>query len=175
MNFKFSKNNQTLNEELKTQNIKQSIHKHQDIRSDVIVDSINNVNNNDENLKIIIDGNTMPLYRGIIKQYIESISQKMEINDIDIDAIVNNVYPKLKDINTLDDIQNQIIASSSEMMIDHYNYPKIATWILINNLHEHTHDDYFHVVSELHNNINKNGIHAPIVSDGFYKFVKKSR
>ncbi|AEX61772.1 ribonucleoside-diphosphate reductase large subunit [Megavirus courdo7] len=176
MNFKFSKNNQTLNEELKTQNIKQSIHKHQDIHSDVIVDNVNNnTNNNDENLKIIIDGNTMPLYRGIIKQYIESISQKMEINDIDIDAIVNNVYPKLKDINTLDDIQNQIIASSSEMMIDHYNYPKIATWILINNLHEHTHDDYFHVVSELHNNINKNGIHAPIVSDGFYKFVKKNR
>ncbi|AVG46319.1 ribonucleoside-diphosphate reductase large subunit [Acanthamoeba polyphaga mimivirus] len=176
MNFKFSKNNQTLNEELKTQNIKRSIHKHQDIHSDVIVDNVNNnTNNNDENLKIIIDGNTMPLYRGIIKQYIESISQKMEINDIDIDAIVNNVYPKLKDINTLDDIQNQIIASSSEMMIDHYNYPKIATWILINNLHEHTHDDYFHVVSELHNNINKNGIHAPIVSDGFYKFVKKNR
>ncbi|ANB50699.1 putative ribonucleotide reductase large subunit [Powai lake megavirus] len=171
MNFKISKNSQILNEELKTQYIKQSTNKYQDIYST----TVDNVNNNAENLKIIVDGNTMPLYRGIIKQYIESISQKMEINDIDIDAIVNNVYPKLKDINTLDDIQNQIIASSSEMMIDHYNYPKIAVWILINNLHEHTHDDYFHVVSELRNNINKNGKHAPIVSDGFYKFVKKNR
>nr|WBF70676.1 ribonucleoside-diphosphate reductase large subunit [Megavirus caiporensis] len=176
MNFKISKNSQILNEELKTQNIKQHTNKYQDINSNDTVDNINNNNReNDNNLKIIIDGNVIPLYRDIIKQYIESISQKMEINDIDIDAIVNNVYPKLKDINTLDDIQNQIIASSSEMMIDHYNYPKIAIWILINNLHEHTHDDYFHVVSELRSNINKNGKHAPIVSDGFYKFVKKNR
>ncbi|AZL89266.1 ribonucleoside-diphosphate reductase large subunit [Megavirus baoshan] len=192
MNFKFSKKNQSLNEGLKTKNIEQSTYKYQNIKTDQYVDknTDNNINKDDnsssidnntdkfsniENLKIIIDGNIMPLYRGIIKQYIESISQKMEINDIDIDAIVNNVYPKLKDINTLDDIQNQIIASSSEMMIDHYNYPKIATWILINNLHEHTHEDYFHVVSELRSNINKNNIHAPIVSDDFYKFVKKNR
>ncbi|AGF85217.1 reductase large subunit [Moumouvirus goulette] len=130
--------------------------------------------NNDNSISVIINGVKQPLYKEVVRKYIISVFQKMKIEHLNVDPLIENVYPKLKDINSLLDIENQIIASSTEMLADHYDYPKTAVYILINNLHENTHEDYFKVVSIMRRNINENGIHAPIVSKNFYKFVQKN-
>uniref|UniRef100_A0A6G6AD20 Ribonucleoside-diphosphate reductase n=1 Tax=Borely moumouvirus TaxID=2712067 RepID=A0A6G6AD20_9VIRU len=131
------------------------------------------INTGDNIVSVIINGTLQPLYKQVVKQYVNSIFQKMNIGHLNIDPLVDNVYPKLKDVNTLLDVENQIIASSTEMLADHYDYPKTAVYILINNLHENTHEDYLKVVRIMRKNINKNGKRAPIVSKDFYKFVLK--
>nr|AEX62665.1 ribonucleoside-diphosphate reductase large subunit [Moumouvirus Monve] len=132
-----------------------------------------NINTNDNIISVIINGVQQPLQREVVKKYVVSIFQKMNIEHLNVDSLVNNVYPKLKDVNTLLDVENQIIASSTEMLTDHYDYPKTAVYILINNLHENTNEDYLKVVTMMRKNINKNGKRAPIVSKDFYKFVLK--
>lgn len=126
----------------------------------------------EEHIFLVNGKKITPLRIDIIKKYIASICQKMKVEYLDIDKIANNVYPKLKTMNTIKDIEEQIISSSSEMVVDHYDYPCIATWILISNLHSETHDDYAKVVYQLKNNVNKKGKNAPIVSVEFANYVE---
>lgn len=108
-----------------------------------------------------------------IYQYISAISLKMDILNLDIDKLVNNIYPKLKRVNTMQELDEQIITCATEMVVDHYNYPKIAVWLLINELEQTTSHDFLKVTEQLYNNINKKGKHASIISDSYYNFVKK--
>ena len=108
-----------------------------------------------------------------IEKYITIICSKMNVGHLDIKKISDNVYPKLKKINTIHEVNNQIVMSASEMITDHYDYPAIATWILVNDLHQNTHDDYLKVAEQLYSNTNKKGKKAPIVSKNFLKYVRK--
>ena len=105
-----------------------------------------------------------------LKKYISVICDKLNIKHLDVEKITNNVYPKLKSKNTVQDIDDQIIVCSSEMVIDHYDYPKIATYILINNLHKNTCDKYLDVAKQLIFNV-KEGKKIPIISNEFFEFV----
>ena len=128
----------------------------------------------DENDIFLVDNNKIKLLTlEIIHKYISTICQKMKIEHLEIDKITKNVYPKLKQKNTIKELEDQIIMCASEMVTDHYDYPCIATWILINNLHENTYDDYLKVIKQLRSNANKKGRKAPIVSKDFANFVKK--
>lgn len=128
-----------------------------------------------QNDKIYItDGDvTKILEYDTIKKYIQTICGLMKIEHLDSDKLVKNVYPKLKTFNTVEEVENQIVMSASEMVTDHYDYPCIATWILITNLHQNTSGDYLEVVAQLRANLNKKGKKAPIVSKPFADFVKK--
>lgn len=125
----------------------------------------------------IIDKNGVrrKLERKYIYDYIEIICREMKIMHLDINKITDNVYPKLKENNTIKDIEEQIIISASEMIIEHYDYPKIAIYILISNLQQQTNDDYLETVRKLRANVNKKGKHAPIVTEEFYEFVEKHK
>ena len=70
----------------------------------------------------ILEFNSMTL-----NKYILEICKKMKLMHLDIDKIVNNVYPKLKNINTANDINEIIIMYATEMICDHYDYQYIAT------------------------------------------------
>lgn len=120
----------------------------------------------------IVDGdNYTILTTENVGRYIELICQELKADHLDVTKITKNVYPKLKTVNMLDDVKNQVVMCASEMVTDHYDYPRIATWILINDLHQKTHDNYLLVVQQLYSNINKIGKAAPIVSTNFYNFV----
>ena len=139
----------------------------------IAYDSQNVDNGIHGDIYIVNNGLTKVLGYDTIKKYIATICQKMHVEHLDTDKITNNVYPKLKTKNTIEEVEDQIVMCASEMVTDHYDYPCIATWILINNLHNSTHDDYLKVVRQLKNNINKKGKPAPIVSDGFADFVEE--
>ena len=129
--------------------------------------------NGESDIYVLEADHAKPLSRASVKKYIEVICLKRRLNHLDVDKITDNVYPKLKRINTIQEIKDQIITSASEMITDHFDYPAIASWILIQNLHEETFDDYCAVVDKLRSNINKRGKAAPIVSEGFATYVKK--
>ena len=126
-----------------------------------------------QDIYLSLNSKIHPLKYSNLKKSIQLICQKINSPNLNIEKITSNVYSKLKTQNTPQDIDEQIITSSSEMATSHYDYPKIAVWILINNLHKDTHDDYLEVVHVLRSNINKKGKVAPIVSEDFAQFVEK--
>ena len=137
------------------------------LETDIGSNDIYLTDGNDDDFGYILDYAT-------VRSYINAIAQNMNVMHLNIDKLANNVYPKLKTKNTIEDLQFQIITSASEMVTDHYDYPSIATWILINNLHKNTHSDYMKVVEEMKSNVNKKGNLAPIVSSEFYEYVKEN-
>lgn len=108
-----------------------------------------------------------------IHQYIDAICKKTGTKYLDINKLVNNIYPKLKQVNTMKELDEQIVSCSTEMIVDHYDYPTIGVWILVNELHKNTSDDYLMVCEKLYNNVNKKGKHSPIISEEYYQFIKK--
>ena len=126
-----------------------------------------------DDIFIVYDDTCRPLEIESVEKCIGSICKQMHKEYLNIKKITDNVYPKLKNINTIKDVEDQIVMCASEMVTDHYDYPCIATWILVNDLHDKTHDNYLSTVEELYHNINKKGIPAPIISEGFYEFVKE--
>ena len=124
-----------------------------------------------DDIYIVDDDQMRILEKETIKKYISIICQKLKVDHLDLDKITSNIYPKLKTINTIDEVEEQIVTCASEMVVEHYDYPRIATWILINNLHENTHDDYLKVVGQLRSNINKKGVVSPIVTKEFEDYV----
>ncbi|MEM3062063.1 MAG: ribonucleoside-diphosphate reductase subunit alpha [Nitrososphaerota archaeon] len=122
---------------------------------------------------ISANGQVVALSSDTLRDYIRKICQQMKVDHLDVDKVVKHVYPKLKEINTLEEVDDQIVTTTTEMITDHYDYPCIAIWILISKLHSNTHDDYLRVVEDLRNNVNRRGEKAPIVSAEFFDYVKK--
>lgn len=113
-----------------------------------------------------------------MKKYVSGVIEKMNLNPIiNCDTIINLAYPKLKDINTWEDVDNQIINTCCELATYHYEYPMISTYFYIKKLHTNTKNNYLDVAKILNGNCVKEKskiISAPIVSDKFVKFVEKN-
>lgn len=107
----------------------------------------------------------------MVKEYINDILQNSKLTHLDAIKLTNNIYPKLKEYNTVDDINDQIMMSATDLSMEHYDYPSIVVYILVKKLHETTHNDYLKVVTELWENKNEEGDHAPIICREFYEFV----
>lgn len=137
------------------------------------LDTEEHVHNKDSIYLRNSDGNYVVLTQQSVYSFIHSICEHLKIRHLSVEKITNNVYPKLKTQNSLDEFENLIISCATEMAIEHYDYPKIATYLLIHKLHENTYDDYMVVVEQLRSNINKKGKRAPIVSKSFEQYVIK--
>ncbi len=116
----------------------------------------------------------IPLQKDYVRNYLVSVCEKNNIGHLDIEKILNNVYPKLKKVNEYKDIDDQIIASASDMSVDHYDYQKISVYLLIRDLHDTTSENYLDVAKELKNNNDKHGKNNPIISPAFFDFVEKN-
>ena len=124
---------------------------------------------------------------------IRKIVEMRKLNHVDCDLISKRVYQKLKEHNTLEEIESQIVATASEMIIIHYDYSSIAIHLIITDLHRRTNDDYLVVTNKLYDNYvngtisanihgdfhlrsqNKKKSHKPVVSLEFKEFVEKHR
>ena len=115
----------------------------------------------------------VPLKQKFLEEYVEKICESANTKYVEVARIVNNVYPKLKDVNSICDIDEQIISSVTDMSVYHYEYEKIAVHLLVRDLHKSTSDDYLQIVTQLYNNVDKNDKHKPIISSQFFNFVKE--
>src|SRR3984885_15164659 len=132
-----------------------------------------NVVEQTKQIYLISDNKYLPLSYDIVRKYLSEIFDSIKLN-LDVDLVVSKVYPKLKFKNSLSDLRNQIIMSSSEMITDHFDYPKIAIALLIDDLHKKTDSDYGKVVDKLYLNINEKGEQSPIINSNFYEYVKQN-
>lgn len=126
-------------------------------------------------LEIVTGSQTEGLPYGKVKDYITNICRVMKLEELNMDRITNSVYPKLKLTNTFHELNQVIISSSAELITEHYDYQSIAVYLLINELHEKTHNDYLEVARELAANINVKGKATPVLSTSFVEFVQNSR
>ncbi len=131
------------------------------------------INNQNDDIYIVHNDTIGSLNYDTLTESIVTICKLMNVEHLDANKLSKNILPKLKTYNTLSEVEDQIINCASEMVCDHYDYPSIAMWIIIENLHRNTHDNYLDVVHEMRSNTNKKGKPAPIVSEGFAEYVEK--
>lgn len=131
---------------------------------------------NKNNIVYFVDGNNTinELFKKNLSDYITEICVERNITYLDVSKITNNVFSQLKKINTLDEIDCQIISSASEMAAIHYDYPQIAMYLLISALHKNTTSNFSELCDILINNVNEKGNSAPIISRDYYNFVKNN-
>ena len=79
------------------------------------IKSVSNVSLDSLDVYILDNGIKKPLHYETVKKYIASICQKMKVQHLDIDKITNNVYPKLKTVNTVQEVEDVIVMSTSEI------------------------------------------------------------
>lgn len=125
------------------------------------------------NIYIVNDNTKLILHDVYILRYLKHICKEMKIRDLNVNRLVSVIYPKLQSVNTIEDVDNQIILSASDMAINHHDYFAIAVYILIKRLHDNTESDYLNVVEKLIMNKDRKGKVYPLVSQDFYDFVKK--
>lgn len=127
-------------------------------------------------LRAELDGKPydIEIYESNIYQYIEQICQENELKNVDIVRLVKMVYPKLKDINSEQDIDEQIVSSATDLAANHYDYEKITVYLLMRDLHKKTETKFLKVAKKLLHNKDKNDKHKPIVSQSYYDFVERN-
>lgn len=108
-----------------------------------------------------------------IQDQLENICLRRKITGLDLKRLANNVYSKLKSVNTQQEVDEMIVTTSAEMSTENYHYPKIAVCIVVEALHAKTHQDYFKVVTQLYENKNREGLDAPILSAEFVEYVRQ--
>jgi ribonucleoside-diphosphate reductase alpha chain len=123
----------------------------------------NNIYLCDGNKKIILD-------KDYIHNYVLDISNAINL-DVKIAPVVDYVYPKLKNINTVEEFESQIIFGATELATTHYTYPKISVYILISNLHKNTSDDFLDLCTNMMNTKNIKGNIIPLLNESYYNFV----
>lgn len=93
---------------------------------------------------------------------------------IDIDIIAQKVVSCIYDGVTsseLDEEAGRIAISMTENM----EYHKLASRIIISNLHKSTKDKFSKVIDMLYKNKDRNGNNSPIIADDIYEIVKKNK
>uniref|UniRef100_A0A6C0C679 ribonucleoside-diphosphate reductase n=1 Tax=viral metagenome TaxID=1070528 RepID=A0A6C0C679_9ZZZZ len=129
----------------------------------------------DDNIYIVIDNKVNELKKELISSLLKEICTLNNLMHLDIAKLADRVFSYMKKFNTIDDINKQIILTASEMVTEHYDYPSIATFILLYDLHSKTLDDYSKTVKQMRSNLNPKGESAPLVSNKFAKYVFKNK
>lgn len=105
--------------------------------------------------------------------YVGEIISECGCSGLSETKIVDLLFDRLKEVNTIQDIEDEIISVASELTSNHHDYPKVAMRLLIDRLHSITHSDYEKVVKTMNSLRNKKGDLKPLLSDNYYNFVMK--
>ena len=97
-----------------------------------------------------------------------------KLNKIDIDVITQKVVSRLYDEISSSEIDEES-ARIAINMIENDEYPKLASRIIVSNLHKNTVECFSEVMGSLNSNIDINGNRSPIVSDEFMSYITKHK
>lgn len=126
---------------------------------------------------------------------VQFISQSTNIDKTQVmtDWFIDSIYCKLLEINTVTQVEDQIVYTCSNLKVNSVQYERLAVHILISRLHANTHEDYQRIIDLMMNNtivVNK-GIKsmriqssdrvvqdrikkAPLIDRCFYEFVSNN-
>lgn len=102
------------------------------------------------------------------------VSKPYQLNDVDASMLAQKVIQNLyTGINT-SEIDDYTANLSASMSIEHINYNKLAGRLVIDNCHKNTLEKFSDKITLLYNR-KVNGIHEPLISDTFYKYVIENK
>jgi ribonucleotide reductase alpha subunit len=119
------------------------------------------------------NGNLRELSLDLIAKCVSAVISRIGCNHLDANLVAQKVYPQLKEMNTYKEIEQQIVATASELEALHYDYSRIAVYIIIRNLHNSTETDFSKVLEIGQSNTDKNNNPAPIYDERMVKFVRR--
>jgi ribonucleoside-diphosphate reductase alpha subunit len=110
-----------------------------------------------------------PLYPMTIKHMITPFQDDLQIN---VAELSDKVYQRLGMKNTPEEIMKMVIDVAESCIGLHFDYDKLCVKIMLDKIHNETHDDYVDLVEEMYFHYHRD-IHKPLVSYQFYQFVIK--
>lgn len=114
-------------------------------------------------------GRTVPVnYHKITQRLIILSKEDPELNSkyIDPSLVAQKVIAGLYDGVSTSEIDNLAAETAGSMIIKHPDYGKLASRILVSNLHKNTEDTFLEAMMVLHDNIDeRTGESAPLISD----------
>ena len=127
-----------------------------------------------QKIDIVLDSRREEFCENSIISYLSNIASKLEYDAHIYDELAISVYNSLPESPSASDIDHCIVSRATEMIVEDYSYSRLATWILMTELHSTTHDDYLQVVNQLMNNVDQNNVICPILNDEFAQYVKNN-
>jgi ribonucleoside-diphosphate reductase alpha chain len=96
------------------------------------------------------------------------------LTSIDPDLIAQRVVSSIYDGITSQELDEEA-ARIAISMTDNFEYSKLASRIIVSNLHKSTNECFSEVMEVLYNNKDKSGGHAPIIADDVIEFVRSNK
>ena len=97
-----------------------------------------------------------------------------ELKTIDPDLIAQRVVSSIYDGITSQELDEEA-ARIAIGMTENYEYSKLASRIVISNVHKSTMECFSEVMEALYNNTDKMGTHAPIIADDVIDIIRKNK
>jgi ribonucleoside-diphosphate reductase alpha chain len=97
-----------------------------------------------------------------------------KLTTIDTDPIALKVVSSIYDGVSSSELDEET-ARISISMTENLEYAKLASRIIISNLHKNTSECFSDNMEKLYNNIDSNGVHAPVLSDSGIEFIRQHK
>ena len=97
-----------------------------------------------------------------------------KLTTIDTDPIALKIVSSIYDGVSSSELDEET-ARISISMTENLEYAKLASRIIISNLHKNTSECFSDNMEKLYNNIDSNGVHSPILSDTGIEFIRQNK
>lgn len=97
-----------------------------------------------------------------------------KLTTIDTDPIALKIVSSIYDGVSSSELDEET-ARISISMTENLEYAKLASRIIISNLHKNTSECFSDNMEKLYNNIDSNGVHAPVLSDSGIEFIRQHK
>ena len=117
------------------------------------------------------DGSRQPINSEKIRHRLARLLSGLASQYINLDIIISKVSEGLFSGVKTSDLDNLAAETCAYMNIVHPDYSKLAARIVVSNLHKMTKENFFAVMTDLHQLQDITGRPAPLISDEVYSFI----
>lgn len=97
-----------------------------------------------------------------------------KLTTIDTDPIALKIVSSIYDGVSSSELDEET-ARISISMTENLEYAKLASRIIVSNLHKNTSECFSDNMEKLYNNVDSNGVHAPVLSDAGIEFIRQHK
>ena len=121
------------------------------------------------------DGSRQPINSEKIRHRLARLLSGLSSQYINLDIIISKVSEGLFSGVKTSDLDNLAAETCAYMNIVHPDYSKLAARIVVSNLHKMTKENFFAVMTDLHQLQDSTGRPAPLISDEVYTFISENQ
>jgi len=110
-----------------------------------------------------------------ISNRVKRVGDEQNVKNINYTELVIKVIEQLYDGIPTSQIDELTAQQCASMATSHLDYGKLGGAILVSNHHKNTSGDFSHVINQLWECKDKNGINAPIITNNIFSLVSKFR